>query len=47
MSLRNLVENCSLGYANTSKMENGKQDIRLLTLKSIADVLNVDIKDLI
>jgi transcriptional regulator with XRE-family HTH domain len=46
ISVRRLGELCDLDYANISRLENGTQNARLLTLKSIADVLMIDIKEL-
>jgi len=42
--VRRLGEMCNIDYANVSRFENGKQDILLLTLKIIAEQLEVDIK---
>lgn len=47
MSLRRLGELCDIDYGHISRLENGTQNARLLTLKSIADVLKVDVKDFI
>jgi transcriptional regulator with XRE-family HTH domain len=44
ISVRRLGEMCNTDYANLSRFENGRQDIKLLTLKSIADALGVDVK---
>jgi transcriptional regulator with XRE-family HTH domain len=45
ISVRMLGEMCEIDYANISRFENGRQDIKMLTLKTIADKLEVDIKD--
>lgn len=47
ISVRRLGELCKLDYANISRIENGKQDILMLTLKSIADAFEMDIKELL
>ena len=45
ITVRMLGEMCKIDYANISRFENGKQDIKMLTLKTIADKLGVNIKD--
>jgi len=45
--VRDLGKMCNTDYSNLSRFENGQVNIKLLTLKSIADALEVDIKDLI
>ena len=47
ISVRRLGEMCNIDYANLSRFENGKQDIKILTLKVIAEQLKVDLKKLI
>lgn len=47
ITLRMLGELCGLDYSNISRLEGGQKDCHILTLKSIADVLKVDVKDLI
>jgi transcriptional regulator with XRE-family HTH domain len=47
ISVRRLGEMCNLDYANISRMECGKQNILVLTLKNIADALKMDVKDFI
>ena len=42
--VRDLGKLCNTDYANLSRFENGQVNIKLMTLKSIADVLGVDIK---
>ena len=36
---------CGIHYKQISFIENGKSNCHILTLKSIADVLKVDVKD--
>jgi transcriptional regulator with XRE-family HTH domain len=43
--LRDLGKLCSLDYGTLSRIENGQFNSYLLTLKNIADKLEVDIKD--
>ena len=38
---------CHLDYGSISRIENGEKDSHVLTLKNIADKLNVDVKDFI
>ena len=45
LSVRELALLCNMDYSNISRMEQGKRDIRLSTLKTIADVLNKEVKD--
>lgn len=47
ITVRRLGELCNLDYANISRMENGKQDMLILTLKNIASALKINIKDLL
>ena len=47
VSVRRLGEMCGTDYSNLSRFENGQVNIRLSTLKCIADKLQVDIKDLV
>ncbi len=42
--VRDLGKMCNTDYANLSRFENGQVNIKLLTLKSIADTLGVDVK---
>lgn len=43
--LRDLGAICKLDYRNICQIENGKQDIKLSTLKILADALDKDVKD--
>lgn len=47
ITVRRLGELCDLDYANLSRMESGKQNILVLTLKNIADALEIDVKELL
>lgn len=47
LTVRQLAVICSMDYANFSRIENGYQNILVLTLKNIADALEVEIKDLL
>jgi DNA-binding Xre family transcriptional regulator len=47
ITLRRLGELCNPDYANISRMESGKQNVLILTLKNIADILKIDITDLL
>ena len=47
ITVRRLGGLCDLDYSNISRMESGKQNVLILTLKNIADVLKVDLKDLL
>lgn len=47
ITLRVLGEMCEMDFAHISRLENGQKDLHLLTLKKIADKLEVDIKELI
>ena len=47
MSMDSLGEKIKMNISNISFIERGKTNPHLLTLKSIADVLDVDIKDFI
>lgn len=47
ISMRKLITMCPLHKASLSEIENGKRDSHILTLKMLADVLNVDVKDFI
>ena len=47
IGIRKLGDMCNLDYANLSRFENGQIDMKLLTLKTIADALKVDVKDFI
>lgn len=47
ITLRELGLLCELDYGSISRIENGQKDSHVLTLKNIADKLNVDVKDFI
>ena len=43
--LRDLGKMCNIHFGALSEIENGKRNSYLLTLKNIADKLEVDVKD--
>jgi transcriptional regulator with XRE-family HTH domain len=45
--LRQVGEQCQLDFGAVSRIELGEKDSHILTLKRIADVLKVDVKDFI
>lgn len=45
ISVRKLGEMCKIDYANLSRLESGRQNIHILTLKVIADKLGIDVKE--
>lgn len=45
VSMRQLIKLCPLHKSSLSEIENGKRDSHILTLKMIADVLNIDVKE--
>ena len=47
LSVRQLGKLCNLDYANISRLENGQHNSYILTLKLIADKLDVDLRDFI
>ena len=47
ISMRKLVTLCPLHKSSLSELENGRRDCHILTLKMLADVLGVDVKDFI
>ena len=47
ISMRKLITLCSLHKISLSEIENGKRDCHILTLKLLADVLMVNVKDFI
>lgn len=47
ISMRKLVTLCPLHKSSISEIENGKRDSHILTLKMLADILKVDIKDFV
>lgn len=47
LSLERMGELSGIGMSNLWFLENGRRNAHILTLKSIADVLDVDVKDFI
>jgi len=47
ISLPKMSDLCKIDMSNLWFLENGQRNPHLLTLKSIADVLNVNVKDFI
>jgi transcriptional regulator with XRE-family HTH domain len=47
MSLETLAKGSSINISNLSFLERGRRDPHILSLKSIADILEVDVKDFI
>lgn len=47
LTIRKLGELCQLDYSCLSRIEGGQYSSRILTLKRIAEKLEVDIKDII
>lgn len=47
ITLRQLGVMCALDFGSISRIERGQKDSHILTLKNIADKLNVDVKDFI
>ncbi len=47
INVRQLGALCETDYANLSRFENGQVNMRLLLLKRIAEVLEMDIKELL
>ena len=45
--LRDLGEMCNLHYGAISEIETGKRNSHILTLKSIADFLGVNVKEFV
>lgn len=45
VSLQELSKQCQMDISNLCNVENGKKNVRLLTLKSIAEVLKMNVKD--
>ena len=45
ISMRKIITLCSLHKSSISEIENGKRDCHILTLKLLADVLKMDVKD--
>jgi transcriptional regulator with XRE-family HTH domain len=47
ISIRSLGELCQMDYSGLSRIEGGQHSSRILTLKLIAEKLDVDIKDIL
>lgn len=47
ITLRQLGAMCNLDFGSISRIESGQKNSYLLTLKTIADALKVDVKDFI
>lgn len=47
ISVRLLGAMCAIDYSNLSRFENGQKDMRISTIKLIADKLGVDVRDFI
>ncbi len=47
LTLREVGKECQLDFGAVSRIELGEKDSHILTLKRIADVLKVDVKDFI
>ncbi|RXK58173.1 XRE family transcriptional regulator [Lacibacter luteus] len=45
MTLRQLGTMCNLDFGSISRIENGQKNSYLLTIKTIADKLEVDVKE--
>lgn len=45
VSIRELGERCKMDYSSLSRLETGQRNFYILTLKAIADALEVDVKD--
>ena len=45
ISMRKIITLCKLHKSSMSEIENGKRDCHILTLKLLADTLEVDVKD--
>jgi len=45
MSLQKLGKLCNIHYSSIWFMENGQRNVHILSLKSIADVFKMDVKD--
>lgn len=43
--LRDLGKMCDMDYSNICRIETGQSNVLLLTLKKIADALQVDVKE--
>ena len=47
LSLQTLAARCNMFYSVICQIENGNKNSHILILKTIADALNVDVKDFI
>lgn len=47
LSVRALAKMCGTDYSNLSRFENGQKNLYLLSLKLIAEKLEVDLKELL
>jgi transcriptional regulator with XRE-family HTH domain len=47
ISLERLAKMCMFDYTNLSAVECGKKNTRILTIKTIAGALEMDVKDLL
>ncbi len=47
ITLRELGKLCELDYGSICRIESGQKNSHILTLKNIADKLNVDVKEFI
>ena len=47
MSLETLAKSTSINISNLSFLERGRRNAHILSIKSIADTLGIDVKDLI
>ena len=45
ISMRKMITLCSLHKSSISEIENGKWNSRILTLKMLAETMDVDVKD--
>lgn len=45
LALRKFGELCNMDYSNICRFEQGNQDVRLSTIKIMADVLGKELKD--
>lgn len=47
ITVRQLGEMCQTDYSNLSRFENGQVNITILSLKMIAEKLNIELKDIL
>lgn len=47
VTLRQMGEMCEMDFGHLSRLENGQKDFHLLTLKKLADKLDIEMKDLL